>query len=147
MKLFIRILLVSAAVCLSLSGCVLTLLMLGDDNITKDARFAQVMGREIPAKKALYLSKPDNGRPDDMRPLYDVSDTSPGPRGLAAVVPAGTRVRFHRGVRKNGMGDSAEYLIGGLTLKGRTYPIDYYLGCSVYPDGWRRMYDAFVIKE
>ena len=146
MKSILRALLLSAVVCLSLSGCVLTLLMMGPSDITKDKRFEYVVGREIAAKKKLYLSKPRNGRPDDMRPLYSISDMHPGPLGLAAVVPAGTRVRFHKAVRKNGIGDSSEFLIGELTLKGFTYPIDYYLpGFS--PDGWRSMYDVFVIKE
>lgn len=148
MKSILRTLLLSAVVCCGLSGCVLTLLMMGPSNISKDKRFEHVVGREVRTRQTLRLFIPSEAREADMRHLYDLTDMKGGgTEGLAARVPAGTPVRFNKAVRQNGLGDSAEYLYGEMTLKGQTYPLYYYLGTSVYPDGWRRMYDAFVIKE
>lgn len=148
MKLLLRSLLLSAAVCLSLSGCIISLLMMGPSDISKDSRFASVVGREIRAKKGLRLFIPSEARPADMRHLYQLTDMKGGGvEDLVAQVPAGTPVRFDKAVRQVGLGDSAEYLYGEMTFKGQTYPLYYYLGTSVYPDGWRRMYEAFVIKE
>ena len=62
-------------------------------------------------------------------------------------VPAGYAVRFDRAVRKNGLGGSSEYLFGEITIRGRTYPMNYYLTSDVYPDAWRRMYGVFEVRE
>lgn len=137
----------AAAACLLLPGCVMMLLTMGNKDISKDARFAQVLGREIRTKVEMRLYAPDNRRPDDMREIYDLSNVMSGPENRVAVVPAGHVVRFDRAVRKNFFDGSSEYLFGEITIHGRTYPMNYYLSTSVYPDGWRRMYAVFAVQE
>ena len=83
----------------------------------------------------------------DMRHVYDLTNVMSGPVNRVAVVPAGHAVRFDRAVRKNGLGGSSEYLFGEITIRGRTYPMNYYLTSDVYPDAWRRMYGVFEVRE
>ena len=139
--------LLAAAACLLLPGCVMMLLSQGNKDISKDARFAQVLGREIRTKVEMRLYAPDNRRPDDMREIYDLSNVMSGPENRVAVVPAGHAVRFDRAVRKDGLGGSSEYLFGEITIHGRTYPMKFYLTSDVYPDAWRRMYEVFALRE
>lgn len=142
-----RALVLSAIACSCLSGCVMMLLTMGNKDISKDARFAQVLGREIRTRVEMRLYAPDNRRPDDMREIYDLTNVMSGPENRVAVVPAGHVVRFDRAVRKNFFDGSSEYLFGEITIHGRTYPMNYYLSTSVYPDGWRRMYEVFAVRE
>jgi hypothetical protein len=137
----------AAAACLLLPGCVMMLLTMGNKDISKDARFAQVLGREIRTKVEMRLYAPDNRRPDDMREIYDLSNVMSGPENRVAVVPAGHVVRFDRAVRKDGLGSSSEYLFGEITIHGRTYPMNFYLTSDVYPNAWRRMYGVFALRE
>ena len=139
--------LLAAAACLLLPGCVMMLLTMGNKDISKDARFAQVLGREIRTKVEMRLYAPDNRRPEDMRHVYDLTNVMSGPVNRVAVVPAGHAVRFDRAVRKNGLGGSSEYLFGEIIIRGRTYPMNYYLTSDVYPDAWRRMYGVFEVRE
>lgn len=139
--------LLAAAACLLLPGCVMMLLSQGNKDISKEARFTQVLGREIRTKVEMRLYAPDNRRPDDMREIYDLSNVMSGPENRVAVVPAGHVVRFHRVLRKDGLGGSSEYLFGEITIHGRTYPMKFYLTSDVYPDAWRRMYEVFALRE
>ncbi len=139
--------LLAAAACLLLPGCVMMMLTLGNKDISKEARFAQVLGREIRTKVEMRLYAPDNSSHDDMRAIYDLSNVMSGPENRVAVVPAGHVVRFDRAVRKHFFDGSSEYLFGEITIHGRTYPMYYYLSTSVYPDGWRRMYEVFALRE
>ena len=139
--------LLAAAACLLLPGCVMMLLTMGNKDISKDARFAQVLGREIRTKVEMRLHAPDNRRPEDMRHVYDLTNVMSGPVNRVAVVPAGHTVRFDRAVRKKDLGGYAEHLFGEITIHGRTYPMHFYLTCDVYPDAWRRMYAVFVLPE
>jgi hypothetical protein len=116
---FLRTLLIAAA-CLTLPGCVMMLLTMGKKDISKDARFAQVLGREIRTKVEMRLYAPDNRRPDDMREVYDLTNVMSGPENRVAVVPAGHALRFDRAVRKNDLGGYEEHLFGELTIHGRT---------------------------
>ena len=147
MKYLLRSLLIATA-CLALPGCSLLMIcLMGDRDISKEARFAQVLGGEIRTKKEMRLYAPDNRCPDDMRRVYNLTDVRDGAEGLTAVVPKGHRVRFDRAVEKNGLGGASEHLYGEITLHGQTYPMYYYLSSSVYPDAWRRMYGVFEIRE
>lgn len=142
------LLLLMTAACAVLPGCVTALLLAGSTDISKDARFAPVLGRELRTQVEMRLYEPENGCPDDMRGMYDLTNVRGGAEDRVATVPAGHAVRFDRAVRWRGLdGGTTEYLYGAVTIRGRSYPVHYYLGCGAYPESWRRMYGVFAVRE
>jgi hypothetical protein len=141
-----RALFISVVVSLGFSSCALVLGAF-DTDVTKDPRFRNVVGHEIRTKQTLYLYAPDNRRPEKIRHIYDLVETKGYNEVLTAVVPAGHPVRFDKVLRKNGIESTSEDMYGEITIKGNTYPISYFLGTSLFHDGWRRMFDAFAIQE
>lgn len=143
---FLRALLIAAA-CLALPGCLIRLLTMGDKDISKDAHYAPMVGREIRTKVEMRLYAPDNRRPDDLRGFYDLTNVMGGAENRVAVVPAGHAVRFDRAVSKEDLRGATEYLFGEITIHGRTYPIGFYVRSDVSPEALQRMRAVFEVRE
>ena len=124
--------------CGAISGCSF------QDDITSDVRFRDVVGQTIHTKVPFRLYAPDNRRPASRRQLYDLTEVSYLDNLVASLKP-GHSVTFERAIRENAGSSHSEYLQGHTTVRGRSYPIIYYLGTSVYPNRWRQIFDSFRI--
>lgn len=148
MKRLLRNLCLALFACHGLVSCALILCAI-DTNITHQPRFAQVTGREIHARKKLYLFQPDSSGTEKMRRFYYLTEDRGGNgQALIAEVPAGHPMRFDKVMRQHGIEETWDRMYGEISLNGRTYPVKLFLGGSIYPDEWRRtLFNCFGIRE
>ncbi len=152
MKPWIRPLLLSAIVCCGLSGCVLTLIICSiTTNISREARFQDVVGHELRTRKTLYMYKPEySSTYPDLRTFYQFHGSKDeGARGSPIiVVPAGHLVKFTKVLSKHGIDGGREDMFGEITLQGTTYPVVEQLYLNDYPNGWRPIFmQSFAIQK
>ena len=147
-----RALFLAAMACCSLSGCVTALILSAIDfDISREARFQDVVGHEVRTRRTLYLYKPEfSSTYPDLRSYYEFHGyANEGAReGPILVVPAGHPVKFTKVLSKLNMGGGREEMFGEITLKGTTYPVVEQLNLNDYPRGWRPVFmQSFVIPK
>ena len=121
-----------------------------DVDISREARFQDIVGHEVRTRRTLYLYRPDySGTYPDLRSFYVFhgSKDEATREGPILVVPAGHPVKFTKVLSKRNMGGGREEMFGEITLHGTTYPVVEELNLDDYPHGWRRVFmGSFVVK-
>ena len=121
------------------AGCTYT------TNVTRDQRFERIMNaRSVCAKERLRLYGIDQVVTSS-GDRYDLTSIDRGPKNLIGYIDAGHKVRLKKINRHHDMGYIWEQLEGEVIFKGRLYPFCFYMGNSVYPDGWTRITDSFEV--
>jgi hypothetical protein len=147
-----RALLFSAIACIGLSGCVMALIMSAiTTDISREARFQDVIGHELRTRRTLYMYKPEySSTYPDLRTFYEFHGSKDeGARGSPIiVVPAGHPVKFTKVLSKHGIDGGREDMFGEITLKGTTYPVVVDLNLNDYPNGWRPIFmQSFAVQK
>ena len=97
-------------------------------NISKDARFKNLVGCTISSRVPLKLYEIDY-QIDGYRDRYSLGGEVGG-QPLVGIVPAAHPVFFEKAIRRIGVGGSSEYLEGVIKFEKRAYPFAYHLGLS-----------------
>ncbi len=112
-------------------------------DVTADKRFTHIMGApSVCTKERLRLYAIDS-TVTSRNDRFDLTSVDRGPGRLIGFVERGRHVKLERIIRYNDLGNVWEQLEGELLFKGRSYPFCFYMGNSVYPEGWTRLTDSF----
>lgn len=122
-----------------LTGCTYT------TNVTRDQRFERIMNTQnVCAKERLRLYG-INHVVTSSGDRYDLTSIDRGPSNLIGYINVGHKVKLDKINRHHDMGNVWEQLEGEVIFKGRLYPFCFYMGNSVYSDGWTRITDSFEV--
>ena len=116
-------------------------------NISRDARFKNLVGRPIVTRVPLKLYEIDyqlNGLKDRYALGGEV-----GGQPLVGIVPTGYSVFFEKAMRRDIPDASFERLDGVVEFRGKSYLISYFLGLSgkSSSDFWKGLRYDFVIPD
>jgi len=114
--------------------------------VTQDPRFNGIIAKRAYAKKRLRLYE-NNYQFSEGKVHYKLAAFDEGQENLTTYIPSGHPVKLSRIYRRKNMGGEWEELYGEVTLNGRVYPFCYFLGITLYPEGWRRIFDTFEVRE
>lgn len=115
-------------------------------DVTDDPRFKSITTKQVYAKKRLRLYD-NNCQFSEGKGHYKLVAFDEGQENLTTYIPAGHSVKLSRIYRRHNMGGTWEELYGEVTLNGQAYPFYYFLGITLYPEGWRRIFDTFEVRE
>lgn len=115
-------------------------------DVTNDPRFKDIIAKQVYAKKRLRLYD-NNYQFSEGMGHYKLVAFDEGRENLVIYIPSGHPVKLSRIYRRKNMGGAWEELYGEVTLNGQIYPFYYFLGITLYPEGWRRIFDTFEVRE
>jgi len=113
-----------------------------NSEISDDPRLSPLIGTQLVTKVPLRLyaiSYQRSGNSD----FCELTKVNYGEDDLIGMVTVGSKVRFERAMKLSGGGGVWERFEGHFNYKDKSYPIEYNLGLTAYPDGWRRVHDVF----
>ncbi len=129
---------------LVLSACLVS--CTHETDVTNDPRFKGITTKQVYAKKRLRLYE-NSYQFSEGKGHYKLVAFDEGQENLTTYIPAGHPVKLSRIYRIQNMGGTWEDLYGEVTLNGQVYPFYYFLGITLYPEGWRRIFDTFEVRE